>query len=122
MGIIGGVFVFWYAIIHWIGKCYNKQAIRGQLAESIYDENVNNECALTKMIANSPMPTSFFPKCCGIRSTIGRMRHVDKKISNDLHYLWLAKTTDNIFNMSTALFETPEERRLSMVFLKDKID
>jgi hypothetical protein len=31
-GIIGGIFVFWYAIIHWIGKLYNSYHYRSRLA------------------------------------------------------------------------------------------
>jgi hypothetical protein len=33
LGIIGGVFVFWYAIFHWLGKIYNSFRVRAKLAE-----------------------------------------------------------------------------------------
>ena len=32
LGIIGGVFVFWYALLHWIGKIYNNYNTRAKLA------------------------------------------------------------------------------------------
>lgn len=32
LGIIGGVFVLWYAIFHWIGKIYNNFNVRSRLA------------------------------------------------------------------------------------------
>jgi len=37
LGIIGGVFVLWYAILHWLGKFYSSYSTRAQLAEDIYD-------------------------------------------------------------------------------------
>ena len=37
IGIIGGVFVIWYALFHFIGKVYNSYNVRAKLAEDVYD-------------------------------------------------------------------------------------
>ena len=39
-----------------------------------------------------------------------------------LSYLWLVKTVDNCFRLSTSLFGMIQERSLSMVFVKEKVD
>ncbi len=36
IGIIGGVFVIWYAICHWLGKVYNSYQVRAVQADTIY--------------------------------------------------------------------------------------
>lgn len=36
LAIIGGVFVLWYALIHWLGKVYNSHQVRYQLAYDVY--------------------------------------------------------------------------------------
>jgi hypothetical protein len=36
LGIIGGAFVFWYAIFHWMGKLYSSFSTRAHLADKIY--------------------------------------------------------------------------------------
>ena len=64
----------------------------------------------------------MIPHWFGIRSTIVRMRQVDKKIVNDLNYLWLVKYVNNIFHLSTTLFARPQEKSLSKVYIKEKID
>jgi hypothetical protein len=38
LGIIGGVFVLWYAIIHWLVNIFNSFKVRAKLAEQIYYE------------------------------------------------------------------------------------
>lgn len=47
-------------------------------------------------------------------------------MNNDLNYLWLVKYVDNLFNLSSALFQPPfasmQTKNLSLVFVKDKID
>jgi len=37
LAILGGVFVFFYVIFHWIGKLYNTFKVKAKLAEVIYD-------------------------------------------------------------------------------------
>jgi hypothetical protein len=50
------------------------------------------------------------------------MRQVDKKILNDLNYLWLVKYVNNIFELSSTLFNRKQEQNLSKVYIKEKID
>jgi hypothetical protein len=50
------------------------------------------------------------------------MRQVDKKILNDLNYLWLVKYVNNIFELSSTLFTRKQEQNLSKVYIKEKID
>lgn len=50
------------------------------------------------------------------------MRQVDKKILNDLSYLWLVKYLNNIFELSSSLFTRKQEQNLSKVYIKEKID
>ncbi len=38
LGIIGGVFIIWYAIFNWMGKLYNSYNPRAKLADIIYEE------------------------------------------------------------------------------------
>lgn len=64
----------------------------------------------------------MIPYCFGIRPTIVRMRQVDKKMLNDLNYLWLVKYVNNIFHLSSTLFARPQEKILSKVYIKEKID
>jgi len=64
----------------------------------------------------------MIPYCFGMRSTIVRMRQVDKKMLNDLNYLWLVKYVNNIFHLSSTLFARPQEKILSKVYIKEKID
>ena len=63
LAIIGGVFVFWYAILHWIGKLYNSFRVRAKMAEEIYDEENINESPLNK----------FFTTTIGLLSPNNRM-------------------------------------------------
>ena len=51
-----------------------------------------------------------------------RMRQIEKKIQNDLNYLWLVRYVDNIFMLSSALFDRIQAKNLSLVFVKEKID
>ena len=37
-GVFGGVFLFWYFIIHFFGKAYNSFKTRQRVAEVIYDD------------------------------------------------------------------------------------
>lgn len=71
-----------------------------------------------KFIAISPIPLCLIPKFYDIRNTICRMRQVDKKIVNDLHYLWLIKYVNNIFQLSSTLFPRIEAQNLSKVYIK----
>lgn len=64
----------------------------------------------------------MIPKCFEIRNTITRMRQVDRKILNDLNYLWLVKYINNIFDLSYSLFDRSRAQHLSKVFVKEKID
>ena len=50
------------------------------------------------------------------------MRQIDKKIQNDLHYLYLVRNVDTLFHLSSALFERLQAKNLSLVFVKEKID
>jgi hypothetical protein len=75
-----------------------------------------------KFLAVSPIPICLFPSCFEIKNTIMRIRQVDKKILNDLNYLWLVKYTNNIFGLSSALFARKQEQNLSKVYIKEKID
>lgn len=58
------------------------------------------------------------------------MRIIDQKIRNDLNYLSLVKYVDNVFKLSSSLFGINEqrnefvyeERNLSLVFVKEKLD
>lgn len=75
-----------------------------------------------KLIAISPIPLCLLPKCSEIRNTITRMRQVDRKIVNDLNYLWLVKYINNIFDLSYSLFDRSRAQHLSKVFVKEKID
>jgi hypothetical protein len=75
-----------------------------------------------KFLAISPVPLCMIPYCFGIRPTIVRMRQVDKKMLNDLNYLWLVKYVNNIFHLSSTLFARPQEKILSKVYIKEKID
>jgi prolipoprotein diacylglyceryltransferase len=38
LGVIGGVFVFWYAIVRFIGHAYNRLNFSLVVAREIYDE------------------------------------------------------------------------------------
>ena len=69
-----------------------------------------------------PFPTCMIPTCFNIRNDVLRMRQVEKKIKNDLNYLWLVKYVDNIFNLSSGLFERLQAKNLSLVFVKEKLD
>ena len=75
-----------------------------------------------KLIAISPIPLCLLPKSCEIRNTITRMRQVDRKMLNDLNYLWLVKYINNIFDLSYSLFDRSRAQHLSKVFVKEKID
>lgn len=37
LGIVGGVFVIFYALFHWVGKVYNTFNVKTKLAYEIYD-------------------------------------------------------------------------------------
>jgi len=50
------------------------------------------------------------------------MRQAEKKMNNDLNYLWLVKYVDSLFILSSALFDQPAAKNLSMVFVKEKVD
>jgi len=50
------------------------------------------------------------------------MKLVDKKILNDLNYLWLVKYVDNCYRFSSALWANVYSKNLSLVFIKEKID
>lgn len=50
------------------------------------------------------------------------MRQVDKKVLNDLNYLWLVKYVNNVFELSSSLFNRKQEQNLSKVYIKEKID
>ena len=121
LAMIGGVFVFWYAIFHCCAKGYNHYNIRGQLARDLYDEDNVDENPILKMLALLPIPAFVF--CCvGLKNDILRIRQVDKKMNDVLSYLWLVKTADNCYRLSTSLFRRIQERYLSMVFVKEKVD
>lgn len=76
-----------------------------------------------KILAISPLPLCVFPTCFEIKNTITRIRQVDKKILNDLNYLWLVKYVNNIFDLASVLFgERRQVQNLSKVFIKEKID
>jgi hypothetical protein len=122
LGVIGGVFVLWYALLHWLGKVYNGFRVRARLAEMVYYEESINESPLNKLLAIAPLPACLLPPCHHIRSDVVRMRQVDKKIQNDLNYLWLIKHVDNLYLLSSSLFQGLPAKNLSLVFLKDKVD
>ena len=122
LGIIGGLFVLMYSIFHWIGKVYNGYNFRARLAEVVYDEQSIYESFLLKYLAISPLPICLFPSCFDIKYAISRMRQVDKKIINDLDYLWLVKYMKNCFYLSSVLFNRNEQRHLSLVYVKEKVD
>jgi hypothetical protein len=105
-------------VFHWLGKIYNSFAVRLHLADVIYDEQVSDEWMWKKWVALSPFPARFLPEFRNIKNDIISIRQIDKKMNNDLNYLWLVKYTSNIFQLSSALFLRPEERHLSMVFIK----
>ena len=50
------------------------------------------------------------------------MRIVDEKMSRNLNYLSIAKQTDNCFRLSSSVFSTLEEKDLSLVYLKERVD
>ena len=76
LGIIGGVFVLWYALFHWIGKFYNSFNVRAKMAEEIYYEESINESLLNKFLTISPLPTCMLPTCFYIRRDVLRMRQI----------------------------------------------
>ena len=43
-------------------------------------------------------------------------------MNNDLNYLWLVKYVDNLYSLSSSLFDKRQAKNLSLVFVKDKID
>lgn len=100
--------MIWYAIWHWLGKVYNNFQVRAAQADSIYAEDTIDENILMKLLAISPIPLCLLPSCFEIRNTITRMRQVDKKILNNLNYLWLVKYVDNIFRLSSTLYNSIE--------------
>jgi hypothetical protein len=122
LGIIGGVIVFWYALCHWLGKVYNNFQVRAVQADVLYAEDSASGSIFMKLLAISPIPAYLFPKCFDIRNSITRIRQVDSKVLNDLNYLWLVKYVDNIFRLSSSLFDRPQEQNLSKVYIKEKID
>lgn len=50
------------------------------------------------------------------------MRQIDKKLLNDLNYLWLVKHVDTLFQLSSALFNRIQAKNLSLVYVKEKVD
>lgn len=76
LGIIGGVFVFWYAILHWIGKLYNNFNVRAKMALIIYDEESISQSPLNKILTIFPIPVCLIPTCYHIRSDVMRMRQI----------------------------------------------
>ena len=119
--MIGGVFVFWYAILHCFANKYNHFNIRGQLARDLYDEDNIDENPIKKILAMLPIPACLFCPT-GLKNDILRIRQVDLKINDILNYLWLVKTADNCFRLSTSLFKRIQEKYLSMVYVKEKVD
>jgi hypothetical protein len=71
-----------------------------------------------KWLALSPLPTCMIPSCFHLQTDVRRMRQIDKKIQNDLHYLYLVRNVDTIFHLSSALFERVQAKNLSQVFVK----
>jgi hypothetical protein len=122
LGIIGGVIVLWYAICHWLGKVYNNFQVRATHADVIYSEDSIDENLFKKLLAVSPVPLCLIPTCFNMRSSVARMRQVDKKVLNNLHYLWLVKYVDNVFQLSASLFPLIAAQNLSKVYIKEKID
>lgn len=53
------------------------------------------------MVAISPIPLCLIPECFDIKQTIIRMRQVDRKIIDNLHYLWLVKYVSNLYQLSS---------------------
>jgi hypothetical protein len=51
-----------------------------------------------------------------------RIRQIEKKIKNDLNYLWLVKHVDSMFTLSSSLFERIQAKNLSLVFVKEKLN
>ena len=76
LGIIGGVFVFWYAILHWIGKLYNNFNVRAKMALIIYDEESISQSPLNKILTILPIPACLIPTCHKIKSDVMRMRQI----------------------------------------------
>lgn len=56
LGIIGGVFVFWYAVVHWLGKLYNNYYLRAKLAEAVYEEDGAEDCLCNKVLGCCYVP------------------------------------------------------------------
>jgi hypothetical protein len=73
-GIIGGAFVFWYAIIHLLGKLYMHFNFNMYIAKTIYEEDAYDDYLFKKFLAILPLPRCLIPSCLDIRSDVCRMK------------------------------------------------
>lgn len=122
LGVIGGVFVFWYAIVRFIGHAYNRLNFSLVVAREIYDEQVYDYCFATKLLAALRIPICLVPNCCGLRADVARMKGLKGKIDRSLNHLGMVKYTDIVYQLSSSFFGVKAAKNLSQIYLKEKIN
>jgi hypothetical protein len=121
LGIIGGVFVFWYAIIHLLAGLYMKFNFNSYVAKIVYGEEGYDNFLIKKILAMLRIPRCLLPRCWELKKEVNRMQLVNDKIEHSLSHLTLLKYTDNCFRLSSAFFSRLEAKNFSLLYFKEKI-
>lgn len=78
LGIIGGVFAFWYFFVHFFAKAYNAYKARAKLAEVLHQEDGYDESMFVHFLYLIKVPSCMC--CAGLREDLDRVAAVDSKM------------------------------------------
>ena len=124
VGVIGGVIVFWYAVVHLLAGLYSRFNFNAYVAKLVYEED-GYEAGLLKKLATIlrilKLPRCLVPRCHSIRSDSDRMLAIDRKMDASLNHLSILKYADNCFRLSSALFSSLSAKNLSLLYFKERV-
>ena len=121
LGIIGGVFVFWYAVVHLLAGLYMRFHFNAHIAKVVYEEDGYDDYLIKRVIALLRIPRCLIPRCCDFRKDCERMKAMHRKIDNSLSHLSLLKYTDSCFRLSSSVFSKLEAKNFSLLYFREKI-
>jgi hypothetical protein len=121
LGIIGGVFVFWYAVVHLLAGLYMRFNFNAYVAKLVYEEDGYEASLLKKVLAMVRWPRCLLPRCMDIRRDTDRMKAVDDKMEDTLTHLGILKYTDICFRLSSAFFSSLQAKNFSLLYFREKI-
>ena len=124
VGIIGGVIVFWYAIVHLLAGLYNKFNFNAYVAKLIYEEDgydANIIKKLATILRILKVPRCLLPRCLGIRADSDRMLAIHNKMDASLTHLSILKYVDDCFRLSSSVFSSVSAKNFSLIYFKERI-